>query len=283
LIAAVADGHGDEKHDRSQFGAALAVRAAVEELYGLQAHYGISGASSRLVNTFKTDFPRRLGRRWREAVIGDAQSRLPEGSGEAREDPELFSRYGTTLLAALVVGDALLVGQIGDGTTILLGPDEEVDCPLACANEDVGIVTDSLCTAGADRRWRTAVRDCSAGGLLFLSTDGLVNAFIDEQQLFAFTRSFRDRISEFGLLQVASSLPMWLDRYSDQGSGDDITLAVLMIQSALPGRKTEKRAVDVADTDINDPSQGAVHVTGDRTTGLCGDGEKLPSGEEKVG
>jgi hypothetical protein len=261
----------------------LAVQAAIDELLGLQTHYRSPGASSSLFNTFKMDFPRRLGRRWREAVIGDARSRLAEGSGEEREDPELFSRYGTTLLAALVVGDTLLVGQIGDGTAMLLGPDAGVDCPLACANEDVGIVTDSLCSAGADRLWRTAVRDCSAGGLLFLSTDGLVNAFVDEQQLFAFTRSFKERISEFGLLQVASSLPSWLDHYSDQGSGDDITLAVLMIQPESPARKTEREAADVAGADINVPPQGAVHVTGDRTTGLCGNGENLPGGEEKAG
>ncbi|MFN9881411.1 MAG: protein phosphatase 2C domain-containing protein, partial [Planctomycetota bacterium] len=87
MIAAVADGHGDDRHDQSQYGAALAVRAAIEEMVGLQTHFGGVGLSSQLVNSFKTDFPRRLGRRWRKAVIANARRRLrSEGSGENQEN-----------------------------------------------------------------------------------------------------------------------------------------------------------------------------------------------------
>ncbi|MFN9750880.1 MAG: PP2C family serine/threonine-protein phosphatase, partial [Planctomycetota bacterium] len=237
MIAAVADGHGDDRHDQSQYGAALAVRAAIEEMVGLQTHFGGVGLSSQLVNSFKTDFPRRLGRRWRKAVIANARRRLrSEGSGENQEKSDLLPRYGTTLLAALVVGNTLLVGQIGDGETMLVRPDGIVDFPLACESEDVGVVTDSLCSAEAHRRWRTAALDSSKGGLVLLSTDGLVNAFSDEIELNVFARSMKDRIREFGLLQVASSLPGWLDHYSGGGSGDDITLAVVMIQPGSEGQ-----------------------------------------------
>jgi len=284
LIAAVADGHGDDRHDQSHYGAALAVRTAVEDLVGLQTHFGGAGLSSQLVNSFKTDFPRRLGRRWREAVIADARSRLlPEGSEENGENSELHIRYGTTMLAALVVSNALLIGQIGDGEVMLVRTDGTVDFPLARANEDIGAVTDSLCSAEAHRRWRTAALDSSNGGLLLLSTDGLVNAFADENQVKAFARSMKDRIQEFGLLQVASSLPGWLDDYSDRGSGDDITLAVVMIQPGSEDQAEKRSAADITSHDTNDLSQGSAHVIGDRTTGLRGDGQDLLGGEEKAG
>jgi len=255
LIASVADGHGDDRHDQSQYGAALAVRAAIEEMIGLQTNFGDVGVSSKLINSFKTDFPRRLGRRWREAVIADARSRLLlVGSEENWENSDLFLRYGTTLLATMVVGNILLVGQIGDGETMLLRHDGIVDFPLRCENEDVGVVTDSLCSAEAHLRWRTATLDSSQGGLVLLSSDGLVNAFSDENQLNTFVRILKDRIQEFGLLRVASSIPGWLDHYSGRGSGDDITLAVIMIQPESEGHAEKQSASEIT-----------IHGTGDQS------------------
>lgn len=283
LIAAVADGHGDDRHDQSQYGAALAVQSAIEEMVGLQTHFGGARMTSQLVNSFKTDFPRRLGRRWREAVIADAKSRLlSEGSEENRKSSDLLPRYGTTLLTALVVGNTLLVGQIGDGETMLVEPDATVGFPLTCENEDVGMVTDSLCSAEAHLRWRTAARDYSKGGLVLLSTDGLVNAFSDENQLNAFARSMKDRIQEFGLLNVASSLPGWLDHYSGLGSGDDITLAVVMIHPGSEGQAEKQSVAEITSHGTSDQSQGGAHVIGDRTTGIRGDGQYILGGEEKA-
>lgn len=256
LFAAVADGHGDERHDQSQFGAEFAVRAAKDELVDLQNHFGGERRSSHLVNSFKADFPRRLGRRWREAVIADAKARglLSEGSEENRENPDLFPRYGTTLLAALVVGNTLLLGQIGDGETMLVRPDGTVDFPLKCENEDVGGVTDSLCSAEAHLQWRTAALDSSQGGLVLLSTDGLVNAFSDENQLKAFARIMQERIQEFGFHKVASSLPGWLDHYSGRGSGDDITLAVAMIKPESEGQAEKQFGADKTSHETNNQS-----------------------------
>lgn len=284
LIAAVTDGHGDDRHDQSHLGAALAVQAAVEDLIGLQTHFGGAGQSSQLANSFKADFPRRLGRRWREAVIADARSRLlPEGSGENLSNPEMLTRYGTTLLVALVVGNMLLVGQIGDGEAMVVRPEGTVDFPLTCEAEDVGVVTDSLCSAESHRRWRTAALDSTKGGLVLLSTDGLVNAFSDENQVSAFARSVKDRIRDFGLLQVASSLPGWLDHYSDRGSGDDITLAVIMLQHGSEDQAENRAVAKLTSHTTSDQSQGGAHVISDRTTGLRGDGQDLLGGEEKTG
>ena len=284
VIAAVADGHGDERHDQSHFGAALAVRGAIEELVSLQIHFGGRGSSAELVSSFKTDFPRRFGIRWREAVIADANSRaLTSGSEEKREDSDLLPRYGTTLLVALVVGNTLLVGQIGDGETMLVRPDGAVDFPLARENEDVGVITDSLCTAESYRRWRTAALDASLGGLVLLSTDGLVNAFSDELQVTVFARSMQDRLREFGSPQVAASLPGWLDHYSDRGSGDDITLAVVMLQPSSEDQAGKRRVAHLTSHESSDPFKEGADVIGDRTTGTGGDDQDLSGGEEKTG
>jgi serine/threonine protein phosphatase PrpC len=133
MAIAVADGHGDDRHDLSHFGSTLAVRAAVEELSALHMGYALEGKWTQLKASFKADFPRRLGRRWREAVLAEQpQWRDALGDASNAEPAEaLLIRHGTTLIAALVVSDVLLIGQIGDGGVLLLGDGGEVESPLS--------------------------------------------------------------------------------------------------------------------------------------------------------
>ena len=231
IALAVADGHGDDRHDLSHFGSSLAVRAAVEELGALHTCYALEGKWTELKSSFKADFPRRLGRRWREAVLGEQHR--PSDAANSEPEETFLIRYGTTLLAALVVGDVLLIGQIGDGGVLLLTEGGEVECPLPNNPFEVGGETDSLGSADAPRLWRTAALERTGAALLLLATDGLINAFADDEQWRAFALSLRERIREFGWPSVASALPGWLDHYSETASGDDITLAVAALGPPL--------------------------------------------------
>jgi serine/threonine protein phosphatase PrpC len=282
LIGAVADGHGDERHDRSETGAHLAVIEAVEELRTLQRGRAAVGVSSRLVKAFKTDFAPLVCRRWRDRVREDARSCLPHQLGQAPDDRATLTRYGTTLLTALVVGNALLVGQIGDGAVLWSAPPSAPELLLPCANEEVGIVTDSLCSARADHLWRTRWCDCSAGGLVLLATDGLVNAFADDDQLFAFARSLGERIHDFGPDKVALSLPDWLANYSALGSGDDVTLAVLVISPGSQRHEGNRQPEPIPATSGSDRSEETTHATGSQPTGLGGDDQDNVDSDKKT-
>jgi serine/threonine protein phosphatase PrpC len=229
MALAVADGHGDDRHDLSHAGSALAVRAGVEELDSLYTAYALEGKWAQLKASFRADFPRRLGRRWREAVLIDASNRA-EGADAGAESAVLV-RYGTTLIAALVVADVLLIGQIGDGGVLLVKEGGEVECPLIDNPLEVGGENDSLGSTEAPRLWRTTTLERTKAGLLLLATDGLINAFEDDEQWHAFARSLAQRVAEFGLNSVASSLPSWLDHYSAAASGDDITLAMALLNA----------------------------------------------------
>jgi serine/threonine protein phosphatase PrpC len=235
IALAVADGHGDDRHDLSHLGSALAVRAAVEELGTLHTCYALEGRWTQLKSSFRADFPRRLGRRWRDAVLGEHRRRseaLGETSNSELEESVLI-RHGTTLLAALAVGDVLLLGQIGDGGVLLVRDGGEVECPLPNNPLEVGGETDSLGSAEAPRLWRTAALERMSAGLLLLATDGLINAFADDEQWHAFALSLQGRIRDFGWPNVASALPAWLDHYSETASGDDITLAVAVLEAPI--------------------------------------------------
>lgn len=280
LVAAVADGHGDARHDQSQTGAGLAVRSAIEELVCLHTQFHCDGSTARIISNFKTNFPRRLGKRWRESVKADAASRICDSFDSSRDDSALLARYGTTLLAALAVENSILLGQIGDGEAILVRKDGSVEMPLACETEEVGGLTDSLCTEDSDKRWRTGVVQCPEGAMLLLTTDGLVNAFVDPDQLRCFARSLRERIHQHGFLNVAAALPEWLEESSLHGSGDDMTVALVMIHPRT-GRQEAVEA-DTTSIDSSSDSQGDTNVVIDREAGLRGDRPEAPRGEEEA-
>jgi serine/threonine protein phosphatase PrpC len=208
---------------------------------------------------FEDHFPRRVGRRWREAVLDRASRHLGDALGDDVQE-RLFVRHGTTLLAALVTGEAIVLAQLGDGCLLLVRADGRVE-GLPTEESPAGTVTDSLCSPDAPRRWRTAVLDPGPGGTLLLATDGLVNAFPDEDQLHAFARSLRQRLHDHGRAAVADSLAGWLDQLSDRGSGDDVTLALVDLRPAAETTWTES-------IPPTEPADGLA----DRTGGARGDG-----------
>ncbi|RJP92428.1 MAG: protein phosphatase 2C domain-containing protein [Desulfobacteraceae bacterium] len=227
IILAVADGHGDKKHDLSQYGSFLAVKAAIDEMLSFCATFGLDDPAV-FKKAFKSDFPRRLCRKWRGLVKEDAAERLKEEMDS--DEQKIVSRYGTTLLVAFIMADSILMAQIGDGDILFVRNDSWIE---SIFDEDSGLIgseTYSLSSPDAHKLLQTAIIDRGDGGLLILATDGLSNAFADQNQFHVFSHSLLDRIKEYGMQAVSSSVPAWLNKYSHEGSGDDITLALNYIK-----------------------------------------------------
>lgn len=245
IAIAIADGHGDPRHDQSRTGSALAVQAAVDELAAFQRMHMHTIPQHILRSEFKADFPRRATRRWRESVQADARQReislSPSGSTGADE----YVRYGSTLISALIVADTILIGQIGDGDVVLVRPDGTVECPIPCDTRLVGNATQSLSSRDAHLLWRTATLDRGAGGVLIAATDGVSDSFdgSEGKEFLKFTKSLVARVNEFGIESVAGSMQGWLDRYSELASGDDMTLVFVCInpskESSAPAKEPE--------------------------------------------
>lgn len=226
LALAIADGHGDAQHDLSKRGARLAVQIAVQKSLELVKNFHHS--PKLLKSTFKHDFPRVMGREWRQNVLKDARQRLHYRPRQIKETSHLIKRYGTTLVVALILPRELLLGQIGDGDILRMDASSNVILPFPKDRELIDNATNSLCSPDADKLWQTALLERLSGETLLLATDGLSNAFADDRQFHTFACSLRDRIQQFGWEAVEKALPGWLDHYSAIGSGDDITL--LMFQ-----------------------------------------------------
>jgi serine/threonine protein phosphatase PrpC len=229
VAIALADGHGSEKHDLSEFGAALAAKAGLEEMQSLFFHYGIEGKSS-LKHNFRDHFPRKVVSRWCRSVLEDAKDRLGEEGLSSGEGQNVYRRYGTTLLTALVTSDAVIVGRIGDGDILLVKRDGAVEAPFREDLTLLGSATHSMSSPDANRLWQTAWFQETSDSLLLLATDGLGNAI----SLDKFAGTLKDRIEKYGIEKVAAAIPKWLDDLSVGGSDDDITLALVFSRLSAP-------------------------------------------------
>jgi len=224
LALAVADGHGDAQHDLSEHGAKIAVQLVVQELLEFFQHFYCEENSLSLLNSnFKQNFPRQIGRCWRQTIWQDAKKRL---ASVTETDETTLKRYGTTLLTALILPDCLLLGQIGDGDILRVLPNGDIEEPFNNPTKIITNYTDSLCSESADKLWKTATLARVKGESLFLATDGLSNAFVEKSQFHTFANSLLARINEFGIESVEAALPQWLDDYSEKATGDDITLLI---------------------------------------------------------
>jgi serine/threonine protein phosphatase PrpC len=185
---------------------------------------------------FRADFPRRVSRRWRESVTEDATRRELAGPGSEETTSGILTRYGSTLIAASVLADTVLIGQIGDGDILLVRPDGTVESPIPGDSSLVGSETRSLSSRDAHLLWRTATLDRGEGGVLIAATDGVSDSFDGSEgpEFMKFIQSLVARIGQYGVENVAEAMSSWLDRYSELASGDDMTLVFVLVRPQAP-------------------------------------------------
>ena len=235
LVVTVADGHGAPMHDLSGTGSELAVQAAVAEARGLVLGTPGDQTLRQLRLDFRTEFPHRVVARWRELVRADAAHRIPGVDLSAPDLSRVYHRYGSTLLTVIVLEKDLLVSSIGDGNALLIRPDGTIGLHVEQdAPELVGPMTFSLASNDPELLFQTILVPRKDGGMLLLSTDGVVNSFIEPTYYLAFGSGLQERVRDVGFDEVANSVPGWLDYLSAHGSGDDVTMVLAWIEDALP-------------------------------------------------
>lgn len=214
LFAAVADGHGAARHDLSRHGSELAVRAAWESALDQLPAYAEDPPS--LFRVLAEHYPRAVSKRWQELIQTDS-ARHPPSSLDVR------SRYGTTLIAALVLGGQVWAARVGDGEAYLWAP-EAGKWVLPRSESLVASETESLSSPDVLKRFRQEVVAVPAGSLLLIGTDGLCDGIDDVDR---FASNLAAAVQQYGLKETAASQPRWLDHFSSEGGGDDITLVAI--------------------------------------------------------
>ena len=221
-IACVADGHGSASCPYSDEGALEAVRLVSKLLKDIMEQ-GIQEAHSTLTACKDIRLPKQIETMW---------NRLTETLHENKGRTEGYSStlYGTTLLAALATDDFLFALQIGDGDILLVDTDglaRHVFPDYVHIGED----TESLCMKDSWQYIKTTLIpwDVSGGSpMVMLSTDGYANSFVDGAGLLKAGADFYSIWQNDGLEPINENLSDWLRESSDKGSGDDISLALIV-------------------------------------------------------
>ena len=236
-VVVAADGHGSEKHFRSQYGAEIAVRIT---------HSGIFDFSRLYVNDFKKrqeppkhlymekqleQLKRFIITRWRQEVIKhfsenpltDKEKSICQGLGiDTENENHKVHAYGTTLIAALLQKTSWLVIQIGDGKSVLIDAEGN---PSFAVDEDERLgfgMTTSLCDSNAAANFRHAFDFTEIKGIT-VATDGVSDSFIPEAYLELNKKIYTDFCSN------PAAAGEWVKKgfasWSLQGSGDDASMA----------------------------------------------------------
>jgi Protein phosphatase 2C len=252
-IVTVADGHGGARHFRSAVGARLAVDVSLEVLREMAARFDTASEAERARIT-QVDVPLRIVKAWTDAAhahlaahpIADHEWSTLEAADSAsavemvRDEP-LFA-YGATLLAALATPSCVVLTQLGDGDILLVSADGSASRPVPSDDRLVGNLTTSLCRSDASRDFRCAVLPLDRGiapPLVLMATDGYANSFRNDADFLQIGRDMLELLHKNGIGAIGELLPPILEYASTHGSGDDITLG-LMVQA---GSQSERGSV----------------------------------------
>ncbi len=240
LILAVADGHGARVHDLSEIGSRLAIRAATAAAHELLRGYVEDGDLKQLAIAFRVKFPKLVLTHWHNLILDDARERMPDVQLDVADLGALYHRYGSTLLMTVTVDDKIIVSSVGDGDVVLVRPDGEVDLHLQQdAPELEGTMTFSLASKDAEMFFQSVSRPRENGGVVIQCTDGMINSFVDESYFLGFCVGLQERIRNCGFEHMTGSVPSWLDYFSANGSGDDMTLVVAWLEGEPPQPETK--------------------------------------------
>jgi serine/threonine protein phosphatase PrpC len=234
-IAAVADGHGSEAYFRSDIGAHFAaetaVSAAADFIKKITPDMLTDVAS---VNKQLIQLEKCIIMRWGDMVAEHAKQ-FPftdeeQALFESTKD-EIYSVYGTTLIAAAVTPSYWFAFQIGDGKCAALSDGLWTE-PVPWDEKCFLNATTSIC----DRRAVDEFRHYFSGTLpaaVFLCTDGVCDSYGSADDLFLVYSKTAETFARSGFARTKKTVERMLPAITSKGSGDDVSLAGIVNRNAV--------------------------------------------------
>jgi len=152
-----------------------------------------------------------------------------------RRGSELAHAYGTTLIAALMTEQVLVLLQQGDGRCEVIFADGTIDQPIPWDPRCHENVTTSLSDPDAAESFRHAVIDLSKDPVsaCFLGSDGVEDSFDGMDGTHAFYISLAHEIGVMPREEFQDYLHGMLPGFSRKGSGDDVSVAGIVCAETL--------------------------------------------------
>lgn len=223
---AVADGHGGARYRHSRMGSALACRVALELIATHSAAWTTGPAVDLdpVGRVLEHALPERMVGCWQEEVRRHWHLQPLEGG-----EPFSPLLYGSTLGLVLLTPSWWACTGLGDWDLVRV--DEDGQACLLSEEGDVGgrgEATCSLCLRDAAARFRSRtqihrLRPGDPAFSLLLSTDGIRKSCCTDNDFLTLASYLADRGRS---ASASDQLTADLDRISQQGSGDDVSVAV---------------------------------------------------------
>ncbi len=242
IALAVADGHGSPRSFRSKRGSSLAVQVAMDVMYkflGVKTEPDLKLVKDMIYRKI----PREIVDRWNEEIKKDIKTNpfseseiskikvngTPLSMDTLKEKP--FEAYGSTLLSVFVSDRFIAYFQIGDGDILEVAKNGTVTRPVSKDSNLLGNETTSLCLNNAWKYFRVRFERLTEENyplLIMLSTDGYSNSFEDRNGFEQAAIDLLNDIKSNGIKYIEENIIEWLKETSKNGSGDDITLGLLI-------------------------------------------------------
>jgi len=215
-IAAVADGHGADVHFRSDRGSRFAAEAA---LHCIKEFITLKTAPLSEPDALLSALEKSIIAEWQKKVACDVKANLIEG--------DVFETYGTTLIAAAVTPHYWFAIQIGDGKCVVINRNKEAEQPVPWDDRCFLNRTTSLCDEEAAALFRHYYSETQPLAI-FLGSDGIDDSFPvneNEKHIARFYYNVYDNYLKEGIKKGSSQLSEMLPRFTQKGSGDDVSIA----------------------------------------------------------
>lgn len=235
-IIALSDGHGSSSCPYSDEGAKAAVDTAVSVFSSIFSKEDPLQTISANKDIW---LPKQIEQHWKNAVRDIHKLK------ERDEEPDFpYELYGATLLVLVVTDTFTCALQLGDGDILSIEPvsDSEIEDNdnntqnlriswVIPPDDNLGPETNSLCQDDCWKHMQTkiiALDSENKGAMFLLSTDGYANSFYNDDGFKKAGADFYNLLNEQGLTYIEDNLEGWLMESSAQGSGDDITMALVL-------------------------------------------------------
>lgn len=247
----ISDGHGGEKYFRSAKGSGIACEIGKDVIsMFMEKIRSESGLYNDLVdNATKREkmlswLERSIIQRWNDEIEADLSFAPFEGderfSALSDTDKESVTKtpvkaYGATFIAAVVAEKYFFILKLGDGNVCVLKDNaSQMFFGLSDELKDGQLqfnLTTSLCSSDADKEFKHCFvntdKDCPIDGLI-LTTDGIINSYTSEQAYLDFIGNIFSGYKEETLESAHAELKEFLPRLSEKGSGDDLTVGIII-------------------------------------------------------
>jgi serine/threonine protein phosphatase PrpC len=240
-IAIVADGHGSEKHFRSDRGSRIAVDVAYKAIIEFSQIMAKEKKNKDEEKRRYADNSRReeqlhqlegyIISQWRKEVLSDFKKTpltktekavCADNNINSVEENSRVRMYGTTLIASMIQESFWFVIQIGDGKCVILDANGNPQFPVPEDENLGGGKTTSLCDTNALENFRHGFGFDTIQGIT-VASDGVTDSFVPEKYLELHKRLYIDFCTDEkkAAKGIKKSLPVW----SSKGSRDDVSMA----------------------------------------------------------